>query len=93
MPAVSEKTLDWVWKVETLLLGLIVIPTFGWVWQTNTRIAALELQAENREERILELNKRVDSCDICKDQVLTMGKDIEYMRATIDRIEAHLDRL
>jgi hypothetical protein len=76
----NAKLAEWVWKALTLLLSVIVIPTFGWVWMTHSNVNSLDLKVE-----ILERSAREGAQ--YKEDVIGMKKDIEYMRGSLLRIE------
>jgi hypothetical protein len=76
-----------IWKVFTLVLGVVIVPLAGWVWNTNVTVAQIQNDLTDAEEIISVLNKKVEESDANAKAIISMEKDIEYMKETLDRIE------
>jgi len=57
------------WKIFTLVLGILIMPLGGWVWQTNLDVAEvsndlgdLEAKVENVEKDVEEYEKNAKEC-------------------------------
>tara|TARA_Y100000310_G_scaffold88510_1_gene85512 strand:+ start:876 stop:1139 length:264 start_codon:yes stop_codon:yes gene_type:complete len=81
-----------VWKVFTLVVGILIMPLAGWVWQTNLNVAEvsndlgdLEVKVTNVEKDIKEYEKNVRA-------LIGVEKDIEHIRNTLARIEELVTR-
>jgi TolA-binding protein len=83
----TSKMADWAWKVFTVVLSLVVVPLAGWVWSQNVKVAQLENDLGDAEEKIQELSGKVEEAQANSKAIIGMEKDIEYMRATLGRIE------
>jgi len=83
----SNDSMDRIWKVFTVVLGVVIVPLAGWVWNTNIAVAQLQNDLADAEEIISVLSKKVEESDANAKAIISMEKDIEYMKETLNRIE------
>ena len=83
----TNKTADWVWKVFTLCMGALILPLAGWVWNTNVALAQLSNDLGDAEETIVVLEQKVQEAEENSRAIISIEKDIEYMKAALQRIE------
>ena len=57
----SNTAIERVWKVFTVVLGVVIIPLAGWVWNTNVAMAQLDNDLGDAEEMISALESK--TCD------------------------------
>ena len=79
---------EWAWKVFTVVLGVVILPLAGWVWSMNVQVSGLQNDLGDAEKSISVLEKKVDEAEELAHALISVEKDIEYMRAALDRIEA-----
>ena len=80
-------TKDDLWKVFSLMMSVLVIPLAGWVWNTNVKVAELENDLGDAEQEIAVLEKKIASSDDNAKNIISIEKDIEYMKGSLGRIE------
>ena len=80
---VSEK----IWKVFTVVLGVIIMPLAGWVWNTNVALAQLQNDLGDAEDTVVMIEKKLSEADTNSKAIISIEKDIEYMKQTLGRIE------
>tara|TARA_A100001515_G_C4572640_1_gene210241 strand:- start:412 stop:681 length:270 start_codon:yes stop_codon:yes gene_type:complete len=83
----SNTAIDKLWKVFTVVLGTIVVPLFGWVWNTNVSLAQISDDLLDAEDTIVVLEKKFEEAESNSRSIISIEKDIEYMKATLTRIE------
>ena len=83
----TSKYAEWFWKVFTVVLGVVVVPLAGWVWNTNVSLAQLQNDLGDAEETVVEIEKKLTEADSNSRAIISIEKDIEYMKQTLDRIE------
>ena len=83
----SNNSMDTVWKVFTVVLGTIVVPLFGWVWNTNVSLAQINDNLVDAEDNIVSLEQKIEEAEGNSRSIISIEKDIEYMKATLTRIE------
>tara|TARA_B100000029_G_scaffold392745_1_gene389814 strand:- start:203 stop:478 length:276 start_codon:yes stop_codon:yes gene_type:complete len=83
----TSKYAEWFWKVFTLVLGVIIIPLAGWVWNTNVALAQLQNDLGDAEETVVVIEKKLTEAETNSRAIISIEKDIEYMKQTLDRIE------
>jgi len=83
----ATKYAEWFWKVFTVVLGVIILPLAGWVWNTNVALAQLQNDLGDAEERVIVIEKKSTEADSNSRAIISIEKDIEYMKQTLDRIE------
>ena len=82
-----KDTMEKVWKVFTVVLGVVIVPLAGWVWNTNVAVAQIQNDLVDAEGTIVVLEQKVEEADANAKAIISMEKDIEYMKQTLDRIE------
>jgi hypothetical protein len=89
MPAAktTSKYAEWYWKIFTVILGVVVVPLSGWVWNTNVALAQLENDLGDAEDTIVVLENKVEEAEQNSRAIISIEKDIEYMKAALERIE------
>ena len=75
------------WKVFTVLLGAVVIPLAGWVWNTNVAVAQIQNDLSDAEGVIISVEQKIEEADANAKAIISIEKDIEYMKETLTRIE------
>ena len=83
----ASLTKDDVWKVVQMGLGMLVIPLAGWVWNTNVMVAELQNDLGDAEEKVAQLEKKLQGSDDNARNIIGIEKDIEYMKGSLGRIE------
>ena len=78
---------DKIWKVFTVVLGVVVMPLAGWVWNTNVALAQLDNDLGDAEEVLAAMEIKVREADSNSKAIISIEKDIEYMKETLQRIE------
>ena len=78
---------DKIWKVFTVVLGVVVMPLAGWVWNTNVALAQLDNDLGDAEEVLAAMEVKVREADSNSKAIISIEKDIEYMKETLSRIE------
>ena len=81
------KNLDWYWKIFTVVLGAVILPLSGWVWNTNVALAQLENDLGDAEDMVVVIEKKLSEADTNSKAIISIEKDIEYMKGTLGRIE------
>ena len=78
---------DKIWKVFTVVLGVVVMPLAGWVWNTNVALAQLDNDLGDAEEVLAAMEIKVREADSHSKAIISIEKDIEYMKESLKRIE------
>jgi hypothetical protein len=71
---------EWIWKIFTVILGVLIMPLAGWVWTMNEKMIELETEVGN-------LTNQVQEAEANARALIGVEKDIEYMKGTLGRIE------
>ena len=78
---------EWFWKIFTVVLGILIMPLAGWVWNTNVALAQLQNDLGDAEGTIVVLEQQIEEAERNSRAIISIEKDIEYMRASLERIE------
>jgi|TARA_Y100000310_G_C20122025_1_gene551900 predicted RNase H-like nuclease (RuvC/YqgF family) len=78
---------DAVWKLFSMVVGILIMPLAGWVWNTNVKVAELENNLKHIEQSIEELESKLVEADENAKSLIGVEKDIEYMKNSLLRIE------
>lgn len=88
----AEKTesqwMDWAWKIFSVFLAMVVGPLAAWVWTMNVRVVELENEVEYAQREVVALQAKAAKAEARGEDVIGLQKDIEYMKASLVRIEA-----
>ena len=84
----TKTNIEKIWKVFTVVLGVVIVPLAGWVWNTNVAVAQIQNDITDAEETITSLEMKVEEAETNSRAIISIEKDIEYMKATLTRIEA-----
>ena len=76
-----------VWKVFTVVLGVIIVPLAGWVWNTNVAVAQIQNDLSDAEGVIVVLEQKIEEAETNSKAIISIEKDIEYMKEALTRIE------
>ena len=76
-----------IWKVFTVVLGVIIMPLAGWVWNTNVALAQQQNDLGDAEDTVVMIEKKLSEADTNSKAIISIEKDIEYMKQTLGRIE------
>ena len=83
----STSNMERVWKVFTVVLGVVIVPLAGWVWNTNVAMAHLSNDLGDVESNLATIENQVEEAEINSRAIISIEKDIEYMKGTLTRIE------
>ena len=75
------------WKIFTLVLGILIMPLAGWVWQTNLDVAEVSNDLGDLEQKVSRVEKDVEEYEKNARALIGVEKDIEHIRDTLARIE------
>lgn len=75
------------WQVFSLVLSFAIVPLIAWVWNTNVAVAQIQNDLVDTEGTIIVLERKVEEADVNAKAIISMKKDIEYMKETLDRVE------
>ena len=54
------KMMDWAWKGFTVLLSLIVVPSFIWIWDSEMRLGALEYKMDDANKSLEKIVNHIE---------------------------------
>ena len=78
---------DSVWKVLTLVIGVLIMPLAGWVWTVNVEVAQLRNDVGDLEEQIADLEEAVEEQEEATRTLIRVESDVQHIRETMNRIE------
>jgi len=87
MGTTNVKYSEWIWKIFTVVLGVLIVPLGGWVWNTNIMVSQLQNDLGDAEDAIVVLEQKIEEAESNSRAIISIEKDIEYMRSALERIE------
>ena len=57
----KSKMADYAWKGFTILLSMIVVPSFVWIWDSEMRLGALEYKMDDANKNLEKIIAHIDS--------------------------------
>jgi outer membrane murein-binding lipoprotein Lpp len=86
------KAADWLWKLFTVVLGVLIMPLAGWVWSVNVEVAQLRNDVGDLENQVAQLEKEVEQNEEATRTLIGVEKDVQHIREILDRIEELVTR-
>tara|TARA_Y100001973_G_scaffold26726_1_gene40316 strand:+ start:52 stop:315 length:264 start_codon:yes stop_codon:yes gene_type:complete len=80
------------WKIFTLVLGILIMPLAGWVWQTNLSVAETRNDLGDLEQKVSNVEKDIKEHEKNARALIGVEKDIEHIRGALSRIEELVTR-
>jgi len=80
------------WKIFTLVLGILIMPLAGWVWQTNLDVAEVSNDLGDLEVKVTNVEKDIKEYEKSARTLIGVEKDIEHIRSALSRIEELVTR-
>tara|TARA_Y100000034_G_scaffold132441_1_gene195432 strand:+ start:590 stop:853 length:264 start_codon:yes stop_codon:yes gene_type:complete len=80
------------WKIFTLVVGILIMPLAGWVWQTNLDVAEVSNDLGDLEQKVSNVEKDVEEYEKNARALIGVEKDIEHIRSSLSRIEELVTR-
>ena len=74
-------------KILSVLSTFLFIPLAGWIWNTNIQIISLQKDLQDTQKEIVFLKERLHEEEQNSKSIISIEKDIEYMKSTLARIE------
>ena len=74
-------------RILSLLSTLLFIPLAGWIWNTNIQIISLQKDFQDSQREIAFLKEKLEEEEQNSKSIISIEKDIEYMKSTLARIE------
>lgn len=71
---------DLIFKIITILLSVIIVPTFTWVWMTNSQLTALKVEFEQAQEDLEDMKSNSTDIKLIKN-------DIKHINSSLDDIK------
>ena len=68
---------DNAWKIITLVMGSVLVPTFGWVWNTHTQLTNLRADYEHTRSAVKEMKENSTDIKIIQNDLKHMDKKID----------------
>lgn len=71
---------DLIFKIITILLSVIIVPTFTWVWITNAKLTELQVEFRQAKKELEEMKSNSTDIKLIKN-------DIKHINASLDDIK------
>ena len=83
---------DYAWKGFTILLSMIVVPSFVWIWDSEMRLGALEYKMDDANKNLEKIIEHIDSqtgesaiqrevqMKILEQRVKDLEKNVTYLK-------------
>ena len=76
-----------IWKVFIVILVVVIVALAGLVWNTNVAMAQLNNDLGDVETTLVTIRNQVEEAEINSRAIISIEKDIEYMKSALQRIE------
>lgn len=89
----NNKYMDWMWKISTLLIGVVLVPTFGWVWNMQVQMTSIKKDIEYAKSEYIELKEDVGAMKSKVDGFSSTNTNVEWLKTSLDSLNNKLDRI
>jgi len=88
----KSKVADYAWKGFTILLSMIVVPSFVWIWDSEMRLGALEYKMDDANKNLEKIIDHIDNqsgesaiqrevqMKILEQRVKDLEKNVTYLK-------------
>lgn len=87
----KSKMADWAWKGFTVLLSIIVVPSFVWIWDSEMRLGALEYKMDDANKSLEKIISHIDSQT--GESAVEQKVKMKLMEEKLDQLEKDVKRL
>ena len=84
---------DWAWKVGTVILSMIIVPTFIWVWDTHSAVQAIEIENIHRKEQLEKFDGQLKELEKNTIDIALVQRDLTHLNTKIDELHKILIRI
>ncbi len=70
----TKSSAERVWKVFTVVLGVVIVPLSGWVWNTNVAVAQIQNDLSDAEQVITSLEVKVEEAETNSRAIISIEK-------------------
>ncbi len=84
---------DWAWKIGTVVLSIIIVPTFIWVWNTHSAVQAIEIENIHRKEKLDEFDGQLKELEQNTIDIALVQRDLTHLNTKIDELHKILIRI
>ena len=84
---------DWAWKIGTVILSIIIVPTFIWVWNTHSAVQAIEIENVHRKEKLDEFDSKLKELEQNTIDIALVQRDLTHLNTKIDELHKILIRI
>ena len=92
--------MEWLWKGFTLILGVVLVPTFGWVWTMQMQMTSIKKDMEYSAKDRIELHAQVSKLKTDKEKLeekvntfTTTSTDVTWLKTSLETLNSKLDRI
>ena len=80
------------WKIFTLIVGILIMPLAGWGWQTNLDVSEIKNDLHDVEYQLDKIESDIKEYEKNTRALIGVEKDIEHIRTALSRIEELVTR-
>ena len=84
---------DLVWKIGTVVLSVIVVPTFIWVWNTHSAVQAMQIENMHRKEKQEQFEAKLKDLEQNTIDIALVQRDLTHLNTKIDELHTILIRI
>lgn len=84
---------DLAWKIGTVILTVIIVPTFIWVWNTHSAVQAIQIENVHRKEKQVEFDNKLQTLEKNTIDIALIQRDLTHLNSKIDELHTILIRM
>lgn len=86
-------TADLAWKIGTVVLSVIIVPTFIWVWNTHSTVQAIQIENTHRKEKQEQFDQKLQTLEKNTIDIALIQRDLTHLNSKIDELHTILIRM
>ena len=84
---------DNAWKILSILIGAVLLPTFGWVWNIHTDVSNIGVEFSHSQAKVSELKASVDKLEENTTDIAVIQRDLTHLNEKMDELKVLLIKL
>jgi len=76
---------DLVFKIITVILSVVIVPTFTWVWITHANLTKLQVKFDRAQEDLEEMKSNSTDIKLIKNDIKHINKNLDDIKRMLKK--------
>ena len=84
---------DNAWKLLSILIGVVLVPTFGWVWNIHTEVSNIGVEFAHSQVQVSDIKDSVNKLEDHTTDIAVIQRDLTHLNEKMDELKVLLIKL